>query len=68
MDSTRRRLQMKIKHLRAGRGLTQAALAKKLGVSREYVARLETGHHDPPLSTLSKLAKALKVPVTELLK
>ncbi len=34
---------MKIKHLRTARGLTQAALAKKVGVSREYVARLETG-------------------------
>ena len=67
MDSTRRRLQMKIKHLRTARGLTQAALAKKVGVSREYVARLETGHHDPPLSTLAKLAKALKVNVAKLL-
>ncbi len=57
---------MKIKHLRAARGLTQEALAKKVGVSREYVARLETGHHDPPLSTLTKLAKALKVTVAEL--
>ncbi len=66
MDSTRRRLQMKIKHLRTARGLTQVALAKKVGVSREYVARLETGHHDPPLSTLTKLARALKVKVAEL--
>ncbi len=58
---------MKIKHLRTTRDLTQAALAKKVGVSREYVARLETGHHDPPLSTLTKLAKALRVKVTQLL-
>ncbi len=58
---------MKIKHLRTARGLTQAALAKKVGVSREYVARLETGHHDPPLSTLTKLARALGVTVVELL-
>ena len=67
MDLTRRRLQMKIKHLRTARGLTQVALAKKVGVSREYVARLETGHHDPPLSTLTKLAKALGVGVEKLL-
>ncbi len=66
MDLTRRRLQMKIKHLRTARGLTQVALAKKVGVSREYVARLDTGHHDPPLSTLTKLAKALRVSVSEL--
>ena len=34
---------------------------------REYAARLETGRHDPPMSTLAKLVKALKVKVTQLL-
>jgi len=61
---------MRLKELREKRGLSQAALAAKVGakgVSREYIARLETGKHDPPLSTLEKLAKALKVKVTELL-
>lgn len=57
---------MKIKRLRVDRGMTQKALAKKAGVSREYVARLETGRHDPSLSTLAKLAKALGVPVARL--
>jgi predicted transcriptional regulator len=47
--------------------MTQAALAKKAGVSLPYIGRLETGHHDPKLSTLRRLAKALGVPVTELL-
>jgi predicted transcriptional regulator len=46
--------------------LTQAALAKKSGVSRAYLARLEMGRHDPPLSRLRKLAKALKVSVADL--
>jgi transcriptional regulator with XRE-family HTH domain len=32
-----------------------------------YVGRLETGRHDPKLSTLRKLARALGVPVTALL-
>lgn len=57
---------MRIKRLRAASGMTQAALAKKAGVSREYVARLETGRHDPSLSTLARLAKALGVPVARL--
>jgi len=34
---------------------------------REYAAGLETGRHDPPMSTLAKLVKALKVKVTQLL-
>ena len=61
-----KRLAMRLKHLRKQRGLTQAQLAKKMGLSHGYLARLDIGMHDPPLSTLAKLAKALKVPVAEL--
>jgi transcriptional regulator with XRE-family HTH domain len=46
--------------------MTQEALAKKAGVSRAYLSRLEMGRHDPPLSRLRKLAKALGVTVAEL--
>ncbi|MGH2359406.1 MAG: helix-turn-helix domain-containing protein [bacterium] len=59
---------MKIKQLREQRGLTQKRLAKKAGLSLGYLARLEIGMHDPPLSTVAKLAKALGVPVAELLR
>lgn len=41
--------------------LTQEALAKKIGISREYVARIEGGHHEPSLTMLVKVAKALGV-------
>ncbi len=58
---------MTIKRLRKEQGLTQKALAKRTGGTREYIARLELGRHDPMFSTLVKLAKALKVPVLELL-
>lgn len=57
---------MKLKTLRADRGLSQEALAKKTGLARAYIARLEIGRHDPSLSTLVKIAKALKVTVGEL--
>ena len=57
---------MRLKALRAERSLSQKALAKKVGVSREYIARLETGKHDPSLSTLNQLARALKIRVAEL--
>jgi len=58
---------MRLQHLRLQRGLTQEALARKLKFSSSYVARLEQGRHDPPLSTVVKLAKALKVKPSELL-
>lgn len=57
---------MRIKALRAKRGMTQEALAEKTGLTRVHIARLETGNHDPTLSTLQKLAKALKVTVGKL--
>jgi transcriptional regulator with XRE-family HTH domain len=61
------KLAMKCKRLRATRGLTQQALAQRAKVSLGYIARLETGHYDPKLSTLKKLARAFGVTVAELL-
>ena len=57
---------MKLKKLRGARGLTQEELATKAGLSRAYVARLETGRHDPHLSRLRALAKILRVKVSQL--
>lgn len=61
-------LSMRLKRLREKEELAQEQLAKRSGLSLGYVARLEIGMHDPSLSTLGKLAKALRVTVGELLK
>lgn len=66
MQTIHQRLAMKLKQYRKVCGLTQTQLAAKVGLSLGYIARLEIGMHDPPLSTLAKLAKALKVTVGEL--
>ncbi len=68
MHPTRRRFTVRLKALRIKRGMTQEALAKKAGISRGYLLRLEAGRQDPSLSTLTSLAKALKVKVGELIK
>ncbi|MBX3350121.1 MAG: helix-turn-helix transcriptional regulator [Nitrospira sp.] len=60
-------LAKRLKQLRTERGLTQAALAKRAGVTLSYVGRLEIGMHDPQLSSLRKLARALKVKVGALI-
>lgn len=67
MKATIKRLSMRLKRLCEERGLTQEKLAKRSGMSHGYLAHLEIGMHDPSLSTLAKLAKALKVTVGELL-
>lgn len=44
---------------RADHGLTQAALARMLGMRQPHVARLESGDHEPSLLTLARLSEAL---------
>jgi len=63
---TTKRFALRLKRLRAQRKMSQAGLAEKSGVSREYIARLELGQQDPTLGTMEKLAKALRVKVREL--
>ncbi len=58
---------MRVKTYRERRKLTQEELAGRAGISRTYLARLETGKHDPTVSVLEKLAKALRVKVGTLL-
>ncbi len=59
-------LGSRIKALRAKRGWTQTQLARRAGISRGYLARLEINRHDPALSALQKLAKALGVRIGRL--
>lgn len=44
---------------RIDHGLSQSALARRLGVSQAVVGRLELGEHEPKIATLSKLARTL---------
>jgi DNA-binding XRE family transcriptional regulator len=46
---------------RAEHGLSQTALAERLGMKQPAVARLETGEHNPSLETLARISKALDV-------
>jgi transcriptional regulator with XRE-family HTH domain len=63
----RQAMAKRLRQFRNERGLSQRSLAEKAGISREYLARLETGRQDPTLSTLEKLAKALRVKVARLI-
>ena len=54
--------------LRKSAGLSQQKLAYKADVSLSQISRLERGLLNPTLSTLSVLAKALEVPLEDLVK
>jgi ribosome-binding protein aMBF1 (putative translation factor) len=53
---------------RAERGLSQAALARKLGMRQPNVARLESGDHEPSLTTLALLSSVLGEDFTVIVK
>ena len=62
-----RRLSGMIKQRRTELGLSQRALAKRVGVSDAYITQLETRERtNPSLDVLKKLAKALRCQVSEL--
>ncbi|MFX1560834.1 MAG: CBS domain-containing protein [Promethearchaeota archaeon] len=48
-----------IKKLRRRKGMTQAELALKIGISQSYIARLERGSLDPKLSLVKKIVEVL---------
>jgi len=57
-----------IRKLREERGLTQAEVAERADVTKQYVTMLERGaRKTPSLPVLKRLARALGVPVAELL-
>jgi transcriptional regulator with XRE-family HTH domain len=55
---------LKLKDLRRKAGLSQAQLAARSGVSREAIARYETGPRIPTLTVAQALAEALGVDCT----
>lgn len=55
-----------IKRHREGQGLTQEELAHRCGVHPVELARAERGARDMRISTISKIARGLKVPASAL--
>jgi DNA-binding XRE family transcriptional regulator len=61
------RLGQRLRQLRLSAGLTQAELARRTGIHRPNIARVEAGRHTPSLETLARLAAAIGVPTTRVL-
>jgi transcriptional regulator with XRE-family HTH domain len=57
-----------IRSLRLHHGLSQRQLALRMGVPRTYVSKIENEKATPTLSSLARLAEALTVSVSELLR
>ena len=60
------RVTNSIRALRAARGdLTQAELARRIGVTRQTVIAIEQGRYSPSLELAFQIAAVLGVPLTD---
>lgn len=66
--ASREKLGENLRKLRIKRALSQGDLADALGVDPAYISNIENGRMNPTLSTLEKIAKALGISSSELLK
>ena len=58
---------MVIRELRSEAGLTQEQLGLEADLRRTFISVLELGQQQPTLTTIFKLAKALKVPASKII-
>ena len=67
-ESSKTNLARKVKRLREKLGLSQEKLARLADVSNNTVINIEAGKQDnPTIDTLKKVARALNVPVENLI-
>lgn len=57
-----------VRALRTSKGLTGVQFSEKLGVDKQFLSRLELGQSDPRITTLIRLAQALDMQLSDLLK
>ena len=55
-----------LRNLRLAAGLTQERLGLDSGVQRNFISLIETGQNQPSITTIFKLAGALRIPASEL--
>jgi transcriptional regulator with XRE-family HTH domain len=68
MDSVLVRFGNRVRELRKRKGLSQEGLALESGLDRSYVGGVERGERNISLENIEKLARALRVHPSELLK
>ena len=57
----------RLKQLRELKGLSQGKIEGRTGLLRCYISRVENGHTVPSIETLEKFARALDMPLYQLL-
>ncbi len=60
-------LATNIRERRQAAGLSQEALAELTGLSQTWISRLESGDGNPTIETLTRVAKAFEINLSDLL-
>lgn len=68
MANINQRLGKRIRAIRRSRKITQEEVAYQAKIDYSYLNEIENAKRNPSLTILSKIAKVLKVPLSELLK
>jgi transcriptional regulator with XRE-family HTH domain len=68
MNDEAKKLGANLKRIRIKKGITQGDIVRKLGMPKSFVSNIENGKTNPTLATIAKLAKALGVPIEDLIK
>ena len=64
-ERLKKRIGERIIELREAQNLSQIELAKRLDIDRQAMYRYEAGGADPRISTLTKIAEALSVTLSD---
>jgi transcriptional regulator with XRE-family HTH domain len=68
MKSEAQKLGKNLKRIRTKKGISQGDIVRSLGMDRAFISNIENGKTNPTLATIAKLAKALGVPIEDLIK
>lgn len=63
-----RRFGERVRKLRSGAGFSQEAFAEECGLDRTYMGGIERGERNLALRNMERIAKALGISLSELLK
>jgi transcriptional regulator with XRE-family HTH domain len=57
----------RLRDLRESKNLSQGDIEKRTGLLRCYISRVENGHTVPAIETLEKMARAMEIPLYQLI-
>lgn len=63
-----KQIGLTIGNLRRAKGISQEEFARRAGIDRAYMSNIENGRRQISIGIIERIAKALEMPMSELLK